>query len=407
MKKKFTGIIAIVLVLSVAVPMSAGAANTTGFSDVRPSDWYYNAVLSTASDGLFNGTSATTFSPSASMTRGMFVTSLGRMAGVPDSYGRTKGTPFADVTQADYYFPYVVWAENNGIVTGVGEKRFNPNGEITREQIAAILYRYAQKHSYNQTYTTQKYAAFNDTADVSDYAVKAMQWVTTCGIINGANGKLSPQAKASRAQVAQILFNFKQLKTIEPTIPAEPIKPDDTGGGTVDFGNVANAAVNWETYNPHYTIPTGKSEVDADGGYFDYDLAIEVMDQINTLRIENCAPALLYNPKIEEWASIRALEISIFCSHTRPDGTPCLTVGIGLCFENLIEADNYTAGWKADIQGYAEELVTAWYNSESHKRSMLSPAAKLGAISCYVKGNNLYIAHLFSMKTLYYMDYLI
>lgn len=404
MKKKLIGIISIVLVLSIAVPMSAGAANTTGFSDVRPSDWYYNAVIHTASDGLFNGTSATTFSPSATMTRAMFVTALGRAADVPDSYGRTKTTPFSDLTQADYFFPYAVWANDNSIITGVGEKRFDPRGEITREQIAAILYRFAQKHSYSLTYSAQKYDIFQDTANVSAYAVKAMQWATTYGIINGANGKLSPQTKASRAQVAQILFNFSQLKAIEPAIPAEPIRPNDSGSGTLDSNS---GAVDWENYNPQYILPTGKSAVDADGGYYDYDLAIEIMDQINTLRGENGVRSLLFNPKIQEWASIRAWEMTVLCSHTRPDGTACLTVGSGLSAENLLKADDYTEGWKANIRGYAEDVVIAWYNSDSHKQSMLNSVASLGAISCYVIGNNVYIAHLFSMRTLYYMDYLI
>ena len=220
------------------------------FSDVKPGDWYYSAVDYAASNGLFSGTSATTFSPDTSMTRGMFVTVLGRLAAVPDSYGRTASTPFADVTQADYFFPYAVWANDNGIVTGVGNNAFNPHGEITREQMAAILFRYAEKSGYDVTYSAEKYNVFADTAAVSVYAVNAVQWATTHGIINGAGGRLNPQDKASRAQVAQIFFNFSRLEPIEPTEPINTEEPAD-----------------WENYNPEYTQPTGKSAVDADGGY--------------------------------------------------------------------------------------------------------------------------------------------
>ena len=129
MKKKFFAILSVAIFAALSVNISAAAAGN--FSDVKPSDWYYDAVGYAASNGLFSGTSSTTFSPNTSMTRGMFVTVLGRLSAVPVTYGRTKTTPFNDVTQADYFFPYAAWANDNSIVTGVGNKLFNPNDEIT------------------------------------------------------------------------------------------------------------------------------------------------------------------------------------------------------------------------------------------------------------------------------------
>jgi len=208
MKKRFLAILSAAVIVALSIPTGAAAADT--FSDVKPSDWYYDAVGYAASYGLFSGTSPTAFSPNASMTRGMFVTVLGRLSAVPVTYGRTKPTPFNDVTQADYFFPYAVWALDNGIATGVGNNAFDPNNEITREQMAAILYRYAEKFDYDLTFSTEKYRSFADAVSVSGYAVTAMQWATARGIINGAGGKLDPQANASRAQVAQIFLNFSR-----------------------------------------------------------------------------------------------------------------------------------------------------------------------------------------------------
>ena len=392
MKSKF---IASFLLLFLTISISVSAASVSNFSDVKSDDWYYNAVAYTTTNSLFNGTSDNTFSPDISMTRGMFVAVLGRLAEVSNTYGTRQSTPFVDVTQADYFFPYAVWANDNGIVTGVENNVFNPNGEITREQMAAIFFRYAEKFGYDITYSNEKYSTFTDTNNVSTYAINAMQWATTHNIVNGADSKLSPQDNASRAQVAQIFLNFSKLETSEPTnIPTLTSTPSPT------------SSTNWENYNPTYTIPTGKSAVDINGGYYDYDLANEIMAQVNALRAQNGVKELLYNPKIQEWASIRAKELPISYSHTRPDGSNCLTVGEGLYSENLLRSTEYTTRI-TNIKEYASELVTSWYNSDSHRVAMLSPVENLGAISCYVDGDTVYIDNLFSNRTLYYMDYLI
>lgn len=390
MKKRMIAI-ALAFTLAFGFTIPAFAATVTDFTDVPAGSWYYDAVEYAASNGLFSGTTSTTFSPGMAMTRGMFVTVLGRLDGVPDSYGRTKTTPFNDVTQADYFFPYTAWANDNGVVSGLGDGSFNPNGEITREQIAAILFRYAEKSGYELTYSGDKYNAFIDTQSVSSYAVASMQWATTHGIINGDGGKLSPKENATRAQVAQIFLNFTHLKSGSPSEPDEPENP-----------------VDWENYNPTYDVPTGKSAVDADGGYYDYDLANEIMAQINALRVKNGLDALLYHPKMQNWAAVRAREQLDREGHTRPDGTVFSSVGSGITSENITILVDCSDNELNDISGLAKRAVNNWYTStKGHKEAMLSHAPNLGAIACYVRGSNVYIVHLFSNRTLYFMDYLI
>ena len=379
-------LISILVLLSLTLPVSAGAVGAGDFTDVQPSDWYYEAVEYVAANGLFNGTSATTFSPDAAMTRGMFVTVLGRMSQVPDSYGRTQTTPFSDVTQVDYFFPYTVWANDNDIVNGIGNGLFNPHGEVTREQAATILYRYAEKFGIDTGFSPDNFDAFSDTSSVSSYAITAVQWAVAHEILSGDNGILAPQVSANRAQVAQAFMKLSILAEAPPTNTEAP--------------------TDWENYNPTYAAPTGKSVVDASGGYYDYDLGNEIMAQVNALREASGLDALLYHPKIQEWAAIRAMEQTILRAHTRPNGSDCLSVGIGLDSENLAWITNYTVE-EMSCQQYAENVVAWWSGSESHRRGMLKPSANLGAVSCYVRGDAVYITHLFSMHTLYHMDYLI
>ena len=179
------------------------------FLDVNPSDWFYAAVDYVYNRGLFTGTGANTFSPSTSMNRAMFVTVLHRLAGTPGVTGASK---FSDVTdQAQYYYNAVIWANANGIVTGFDNGTFQPGTNITREQMAVIMYRFAQGNGvYMDGGNTSVYDAFPDKGSVSDFAVDAMRWAAANGIINGSDGKLAPKATASRAQVAQIIYNYCQ-----------------------------------------------------------------------------------------------------------------------------------------------------------------------------------------------------
>ena len=181
------------------------AAHYNPFVDVNPSDAYYDAVLYVYENGLFKGVSETEFAPDTTMTRAMFVTVLGRMAGVnPLLYQKSS---FTDVEVGQWYSPYVEWAAQSGIVLGYGDGTFGLNDEITVEQAAVILARYAA-FTGRSTYTLRTLSDFADSADVSDWAVYSMKWIVNTGIYTGENGMLSPKSLAKRSLVAAMLYNY-------------------------------------------------------------------------------------------------------------------------------------------------------------------------------------------------------
>lgn len=174
------------------------------FTDVSTSDWFYNDVAFVYENGLFSGTDSRSFSPNASMTRAMLVTVLYRLEGEPTVTGRSS---FTDVRSGAYYEKSVIWAAANGIVTGTDSTSFSPDAKVTREQLAAILYRYAQYRKLD-TDASAKLNSFTDADSVSAYASEALGWAVSEGLINGASGKLMPKGDATRAQVAAILHRF-------------------------------------------------------------------------------------------------------------------------------------------------------------------------------------------------------
>ena len=174
------------------------------FTDVREADWFYDDVVYAYENGLFSGTSDTTFSPNASMTRAMLVTVLYRLEGQPTVSGRSG---FSDVKLNSYYEDAVTWAADNGIVNGTGATTFSPNTNVTREQMAAILYRYAQYKQYGTT-ASAGLNGFSDAAKVSTYAKAPLSWAVAEKLVNGSEGRLLPTGNATRAQVAAILHRF-------------------------------------------------------------------------------------------------------------------------------------------------------------------------------------------------------
>lgn len=181
------------------------------FSDVDPAKWYHEAVDFAVVNGLFAGTSATTFSPDDSMTRAMLVTVLWRLAGQPEA---KTAASFRDVDAGQYYAKAVAWAAENGIVTGTGADTFEPDAEVTREQMAAILYRYAKLNGVDVSKTADL-KDFPDADKTSAYAKEALAWAVGSGLINGTleNGAtlLDPTGSAARAQVAAILMRYARV----------------------------------------------------------------------------------------------------------------------------------------------------------------------------------------------------
>lgn len=174
------------------------------FTDVKPSDWFYEPVLYVVERGLFQGTGVGVFAPHEHMNRGMLATVLHRMAGEP--MGAYRGS-FADVPEGTWYTPGVEWAAAMSIVNGTGADRFSPEQTITREQIAVMMYRYAAAFGFDVT-GRGDLSEFSDGRLVSDYARDAMAWAVKTGILQGSGGALNPGQNASRCEVATMLMRF-------------------------------------------------------------------------------------------------------------------------------------------------------------------------------------------------------
>ena len=182
------------------------------FTDIH-NHWAADNILFAASRGLLSGTSDTTFSPGTGMTRGMFVTALGRLAGInPDSYQTGK---FTDVKADAYYAPYVNWAAQNGIMEGVTATTFAPDTNINREQMAVIMANYAKKLGYDLPKTLRA-VTFADNAQISSWAKDAVKAMQQVGILAGkANNCFDPKGTATRAEVATVLRRFVKI-VIDP-----------------------------------------------------------------------------------------------------------------------------------------------------------------------------------------------
>ena len=184
------------------------AGSVGGFEDVHEDDWFAGAVEYVTGEGLMKGTSATRFSPGGDTTRGMVVTILYRLEQEPET--EPGAAAFTDVAEGAYYADAVAWAEANGIVTGYGDGRFGPNDNVTREQLAAILYRYAS-YSKADTTATGTLDGFRDAAQVSSYAEAALKWAVGSELITGKTGNLlDPRGNATRAEIATILMRLIQ-----------------------------------------------------------------------------------------------------------------------------------------------------------------------------------------------------
>ena len=176
------------------------------FTDVRSTDWFYDAVNYVYSEGIMDGTSVYMFSPNNATSRGMLVTILWRLAGQPV----VTGTSFSDVSSSAYYYYAVLWASKYGIVDGLGNNMFGPDQAITREQFAVILYRYAQHCGYS-TSASSTLVGYADSNKISSYALTAMRWACGAGLFEGdERANLNPQGQTTRAAAAKLLMTFQE-----------------------------------------------------------------------------------------------------------------------------------------------------------------------------------------------------
>ena len=247
------GLLSIVMLVTM-LPMEVLAANKGSeeeqpsqampFRDVKASDWYAEAVEYVYSHNIFNGTSATTFAPDGTMTRGMFVTVLGRMAGVdPDDY--SGETPFSDVPQTMYYAPYVQWAAKYGITAGTGNGRFSPDAFINRAQLAVFFVRYFEAFQVDYETDANVTTTPADMESIPAYARDAVLKLWKQGLLNGDGKHFAPEGSATRAQTATLCMRADDAVAVWYSAPGvvgrksdetpqkdEQSKPNSNGGSS-------------------------------------------------------------------------------------------------------------------------------------------------------------------------------
>ena len=195
-----------------SIVVTAGTAKLTipvtvrslPFNDVSLNAWYYGAVKYVYDSGLMNGTGNGVFAPTASTTRSMIVQILYNRSGKPAA---AYSGAFSDVPDGSWFTSAVEWAAKAGVVSGNGAGGFDPNNNVTREQMAVILYHYAAYIGQDTT-AAGDLSAFTDADSVHDWAKEAMSWAAGCGLLKGSNDQLNPLGSASRAEIAQVLMNF-------------------------------------------------------------------------------------------------------------------------------------------------------------------------------------------------------
>ncbi len=210
------------LCLMFVVLFGLSATAESGFADVKQGAWYYDAVMTTVEKGIFSGVAPDRFNPNGAMTRAMFVTTLAKVTGA--EVGQYSGTPFTDVKAGAWYAPYVEWAYENEITSGVAADRFGVDNPITREQMVTLFYNTAKKFGADAEITdTFKYAKVADRAQIETWAQDAVKWAMQNSILSGTGNKgkqlvISPDTTATRAQAAQIITKY--LEFLDKDLPA-------------------------------------------------------------------------------------------------------------------------------------------------------------------------------------------
>ena len=241
MKKRLISLLLVFCMVFSLVPTTAFAVTdkketsvetTNPFKDIKETDWYYDAVQYARMNGFFNGTSKTTFEPNGTMTRGMFVTVLGRMAGVDaDSY---KGqSVFADVPTNAYYAPYVAWAAKHGVTDGTGDGKFSPDALINRAQLATFFVRYFEAFDVDYETDANITTTPADIDSVPAYAKDAVLKLWKQGLLNGDGTNFNPASNASRAQAATLCMRTDEAVDTwykEPGVVSDRVKIDPATG---------------------------------------------------------------------------------------------------------------------------------------------------------------------------------
>lgn len=241
--------------------------DTLGFVDVSYGDWYYDAVEHAVTKGLFRGTSDSSFSPNQALTRGMFVTILGRYAGVEEGT-LSEDTGYNDVDASDYYAVHIKWATGQEIVSGTGGESFSPDAALSRQDMVTMLYNYVRASGGDLRSAMGRFSYFSDTDQVDSYAAEPMLWAIQHGLINGTDQNyLSPMETATRAQVAQMIYNAGILLEGDINTAIVPPPPPVSLGTYICYTD-ANGAEYAPERRPRLTIKMDKTfelSLDFDG----------------------------------------------------------------------------------------------------------------------------------------------
>ena len=271
--KRFLSILLTLCLILGMVPNAALAVGTNAslpFSDVKETDWFHDAVQYTYENQLMSGTGEETFSPHITATRGMIVTILHRMEGVPSA----ASVNYTDVPRDQWYTSAVDWASKNNIVNGYGNGKFGPNDPVTREQMATILHRYGQYKDYDSTINGDA-STFSDGNLVSSYAIDAMNWAIGTGLFSGVgNNMLLPAGSATRAQVATLLTRF--CNDVIPTVYTVTFEYNYSNKGVYETIDVEDGDTVDKPENPSrsgYSF-IGWYTLSKNGEKFDFDTII-------------------------------------------------------------------------------------------------------------------------------------
>ena len=260
------------MVFSLFSVSALAAGNDIPFTDVKTTDWFYKEVCYVYDEALMQGTSATTFNPNGRTNRGMIVTILYRLEGEP---AFMNDNVFTDVKSGSWYEKAVVWANSKGIVKGYGNGKFGPNDSITREQLATIMYRYANYKGYDVSKAADL-SGFVDSGKIVSYARDAMKWANAAGLINGVGAsKLDPKGYATRAQVAAISYRFCDAFVPKNTCKVTfELNYENAGIYTTQDVKVGEKAAQPQAPTRSGYTFTGWHTKDVGGDKFDFETAI-------------------------------------------------------------------------------------------------------------------------------------
>lgn len=282
LKRMLCWILAVTMVLGL-LPSTVLANGSSSFKDVKDGDWFKEAVEYVTAEGLMVGVGGNKFDPNGQITRAMVVTVLYRMEGEPE----TIGTGFSDTGKHRWYSKAVIWAKENGIVHGYGDNTFRPDVTMTREEMVAVFYRYSQYKGYNTT-ATKSLDVYSDRRSVQNYAVGAMEWAVSVGLITGfPDGTIRPQGQSTRAQLATVLMRFYERALLIISITND------------DYCEERNSIITQdETYVLTGTVTNGAvSKVDA--VFCGYDQVIGVGKVVGTENWSTDVPLKIGTNKIK------------------------------------------------------------------------------------------------------------